>query len=1295
VKLWTRPDSVARLNLAASTGAVPAVAVSPDNKWIATASSDNTIKLFNLADGQPGKVLAGHTAAVSSLQFSPDGARLFSASLDKSLRLWNVADGAALGRLDVPAAVNAIALSMDATKVILACADNLVRVFAVPAPPIPFAAPAAPVPAISVSPDKKLLALAEADGKITLTDLTTGKPVKQLAGHTAAVTSLAFSGNSARLVSGSADKTVRVWDVAAGTLVLTLTGSPQAINAVALHTNGLQAASGAADGQISLWKLDAAEPKALPGDNGSPATVAAVSPDGKQLATAGLADNKPVIYVRDIASGNVTKSLPGHEGPITALSFSADNTKLISGSADKTARAWNLADGKELAKFAGHSNTVAGVALNSNGTQAASGAADNSLKIWNVADAKEIANCAGHTGAVSAVAFTPNNQTVISASADQTIRLWNPANGQQAGAIPYGQPLTSLALSGDGAKIAATGSDNNVRVYQLDGKLLLTLAGHAAAPKSVAFSSDNTRLVSSGPDNLAIAWDVASGALLESIPVAKGLSFASFGTTPATLLIGSADKAITLYSLHFERMLPGNAKAITGLAFSPAGDAVYSACEDGNVRRFATANGTQQWAQSHGAAIHDLALSPDGNLLATAGENNQVRVWAAANGGNGPQPALAGFAAPVKSVAFSLDNAHIASGTANNLVLVHDVKTAAVEQVFAEHAGAVEAVAAAGENGKLFITSGAEKSIRAFVLGFEKQIAGHTGPVMSVAIVPPQGAKIITGSDDGTVRVWDLAAGTQAASLAHGGPVTSVAVSSDGLRYASASSNNTARLWNAANNQQIAEMKGDLRHLKIVADLTADDTEAKAAVTVAMNAIPAAEKVVMERTEAQKKVTEAKAAAEKTAAEMAEKAKAAQTAFETAKKAADDKKDDAALAKAAADAMKAATDAAAAAKKADDEKLTATKALEQADRAVKESNDAVAKARQVHTDATAKQKNVETALAAAKTAMTEREKPIRAIRFSRDGKELAIGGDATTISTFDGLTGTPWGILDGHKAPVLALDYAAAGTLVSGSADQSAKAWNLSPGWTLAGVLGPKKEAPQDLNDSVFISRVLCLDFNADGTLLATGGGDPSRSGEVMLWNVPNRALVKNLENAHSDTVFGVRFSPDGQQLLSGAADKFVKIHEIATGKLVKSFEGHTNHVLGVAWRHDGKFVASAGADNAIKVWNVETGEQARTIAGYAKQVTSIQYMGRGPNILSCGGDKTVRFHQGDNGNNVRNFAGATDFMFTAAASADEKTVVAAGQDGVLRVWNGTNAQVIRNFDPPKPPDANQQAQAK
>src|SRR5262249_32500755 len=163
---------------------------------------------------------------------------------------------------------------------------------------------------------------------------------------------------------------------------------------------------------------------------------------------------------------------------------------------------------------------------------------------------------------------------------------------------------TSLALSPDGTKIAATGSDNNVRLYQPDGKLLFTLAGHAAAPKSVSFSSDNLRLVSAGPDNLAIVWDAALGLPIESIPIAAGLSFARFGSAPGNVLLGAADKSIALVSLRFERRLQGNTKAITGLAYSPGGEAIYNTSEDGTVRRYQVADGAQQWAQNHGAAIH-------------------------------------------------------------------------------------------------------------------------------------------------------------------------------------------------------------------------------------------------------------------------------------------------------------------------------------------------------------------------------------------------------------------------------------------------------------------------------------------------------------------------------------------------------------------------------------------------------------------------------------------------------------------------------------------------------------------
>src|SRR6185312_9219041 len=110
---------------------------------------------------------------------------------------------------------------------------------------------------------------------------------------------------------------------------------------------------------------------------------------------------------------------------------------------------------------------------------------------------------------------------------------------------------------------------------------------------------------------------------------------------------------------------------------------------------------------------------------------------------------------------------------------------------------------------------------------------------------------------------------------------------------------------------------------------------------------------------------------------------------------------------------------------------------------------------------------------------------------------------------------------------------------------------------------------------------------------------------------VPTGKLVADIKGGHSDTVFGVSFSPNGKLLASCGADKFVKVFEVPSGKFVKAFEGHTHHVMDVGWKSDGKLLASGGADNVVKVWDYEKGEQARTIPAHAKQITRLQFVGK------------------------------------------------------------------------------------
>src|SRR6185503_19098476 len=159
------------------------------------------------------------------------------------------------------------------------------------------------------------------------------------------------------------------------------------------------------------------------------------------------------------------------------------------------------------------------------------------------------------------------------------------------------------------------------------------------------------------------------------------------------------------------------------------------------------------------------------------------------------------------------------------------------------------------------------------------------------------------------------------------------------------------------------------------------------------------------------------------------------------------------------------------------------------------------------------------------------------------------------------------------------------------------------PVWKLERQIGDGSEK------SPVADRVLALDFSANGKLLATGGGVPSRSGELKIWKVADGSLVKEIKDAHSDTVFSIRFSPNQKHLASGAADKLMKVLEVESGKFVRSFEGHTHHVLNVSWMRHGRTLASGGADSAIKVWDFESGEQKKTIGGAQREITAFQFL--------------------------------------------------------------------------------------
>jgi WD40 repeat protein len=300
--------------------------------------------------------------------------------------------------------------------------------------------------------------------------------------------------------------------------------------------------------------------------------------------------------------------------------------------------------------------------------------------------------------------------------------------------------------------------------------------------------------------------------------------------------------------------------------------------------------------------------------------------------------------------------------------------------------------------------------------------------------------------------------------------------------------------------------------------------------------------------------------------------------------------------------------------------------------------------------------------------------PIRAVGFSPKGDRILTAGADGGLKVWDRASGR--GVVAfGHPAvkagdappPVQTALFLADGRVAT-AAEKTPRIWTFEGDWSEARTFGPHA------------SRVLAIDISPDGKLMATGGGEPSRSGEVKVWEVATGRLVRSLDTLHSDTVFALRFSPDGAKLATASADKFLKVVNVTDGKELKSFEGHTHHVLAVDWSGDGKKLATGGADSAAKVWDFESGEAARTLNGAAKGVTALRWVPGKPLLIGASGDGVARAWNPDSGAAARTFSGATDYLFAVAASVDGGRVAAGGADGVLLLWNGGNGQLLRKI---------------
>jgi cytochrome c len=296
-----------------------------------------------------------------------------------------------------------------------------------------------------------------------------GPAAAQLRGHGGPVRSLAVSKDGGTALSGSFDSSAILWDLQRDVAKEVLRLHDSAVNAVALRDDG-RAITAGGDGRIALW------------------TPGRMAPD---------------------------LVLTGHTGPIAALAVSSDGETLVSGSWDGTVRLWHLSGGEPVI-FDAHAQNVNGVAFMPDGNAVVSAGYDAAVRIWSVTQ-PGAATATNLPAPLNAVAVVSDGE-IAAASADGHLYFLSPAGRSRDSVAVSAAPLTALATSADGARIAAGSITGAVAILDRTTRnITRRIAGPGIPIWSAAFSPDGGVLFTGGADGVIRRWDARSGQAIDDV----------------------------------------------------------------------------------------------------------------------------------------------------------------------------------------------------------------------------------------------------------------------------------------------------------------------------------------------------------------------------------------------------------------------------------------------------------------------------------------------------------------------------------------------------------------------------------------------------------------------------------------------------------------------------------------------------------------------------------------------------------------------------------------------------------
>ncbi len=970
------------------------------------------------------------------------------------------------------------------------------------------------------------------------------------------------------------------------------------VHSVAFVPGGTTLASGSGEG-VELWDLETRTGTTTSLSGGAGAM--ALSPDGATLASGSGAE----VQLLDMASGQVIATFSGHTDPIRSLAFSPDGAMLASGAADAI-RLWDLAARTSTAILP---VGAASVAFSPNGATLASGSFDG-IRLWDLETQREVA-AYWHGGGrgVNTVAFSPDGTLVASGEDDTTVLLWNVETGEDVAVLEgHDRPVRAVAFSTDGT-LLASGADLEVSLWDPVTKgRIAALQGEGRGINTLAFSSDGTTLAAGTGDGRIGLWDVSEWlqprprTLMEISGDDQRSTTGSALANPYVVEVrdqydsplqgvevtfavtegdGTLNERFTVEKVTTGA--DGRAEALLTLGPDPGTNTVevtipgvelvtFSAVGVGTPSIPLMEDEFQRWHLPDGSIARlgkgrigrgdrVVAFSPDGRLLAVGSETGTWLYDVTTS----REVALFPIGNAVMPVAFSPDGSKLASAGS-----LWDVATGSHTPLETYYS------AAFSPDGTLLALGAYDARIILWDLaaGTTAATYAHRGTVYSVAF-SPDGTKLATGNIAGRVFLWDVATGAHETLEGHTDEVHSVAFSPDGRTLASGSNDHTVGLWDVGTGTHITALEGHTSWVFSVAFSPDGETLASSSWdgTVRLWDL------------------------------------ATRTGFATL------------------------------------EGHTGRV------RSVAFSPDGTTLA-SVADGGTVRLWEVATGNA---YTFAEGHKGwMNSVAFSPDGTTIASGYDNRTVELWDVETAASTAILKGHRLRINDVTFSPDGTiLASASSDHTIKLWDPATGANTATLVSDE-----------FRGWVRTVAFSPDGTKIASGQGN----GTAKIWDTATGTNTATLRG-HKNPVSVLAFSPDGTVLATGEEpDPFsesshprVKLWDAATGTNTATFELPTDSIISLWITPDGKPIASGKRGETRELRNLADNTLVATLSSRELWVFSM--------MVSTGTD----VDQIDLAE-VRRLAGGTyipwHLVGAAEFSPDGRIFAAGSANGTLLLWD-------------------------